>query len=77
MFLLPNLVVWLAHLKVVTVLMLDGGCDCGDDDDDCDVDDGDDHDCHFVVMHQQDSLKDMHRQYGKKRSMGIFGYCVL
>ncbi len=47
------------------------------DDGDGDDGDGDDDDCHFVVMHQQDSLKDMHRQYGKKRSMGIFGYCVL
>lgn len=39
MFLLPNLVAWLAHLK--------------------------------------SSLKDMQRQYGKTRSLGMFGYCVL
>ncbi len=29
------------------------------------------------LMKRKVSMKDMQRQYGKQRSLGMFGYCVL
>ena len=58
MFLLPNLVAWLAHLKVAfsyysSIISI------------------------VTPVRAQASLKDMQRQYGKARALGMFGYCVL
>jgi hypothetical protein len=30
-----------------------------------------------LLMKRKVSMKDMQRQYGKQRSMGMFGYCVM
>jgi hypothetical protein len=30
-----------------------------------------------MLVRVQASLKDMQRQYGKARALGMFGYCVL
>jgi hypothetical protein len=61
-FLLPNLVAWLVHLKVMAASTLA----CGDDGA---------YDADSWAL--QGSLKEMQRHYGKSRTMGMYGYCVL